>query len=70
MKNIQDIINIGLCTSCSACYSACPKGYIAFKADGGMGFPVPNVENCDDCGCCLKVCPSSDLYEDDEDDEE
>jgi hypothetical protein len=42
------------------------KGYIKYKEDGGLGFPVPQVVNFDDCGNCLKSCPSSDLYIDNE----
>jgi NAD-dependent dihydropyrimidine dehydrogenase PreA subunit len=63
MKNVQDIVNIGRCIGCSACYRVCPKGYVLFKENGGMGFPVPQVENCDGCGNCLKVCPNSDIYD-------
>ena len=66
MKNIQDIVNSGQCISCSACYTVCAKGYIEYKEDGGMGFPVPQAVNCDDCGNCLKSCPSSNLYVDEE----
>jgi ferredoxin len=42
------------------------KGYIEYKANGGNGFPVPNVIGCDACGNCLRACPSSDFYQDDE----
>ena len=66
MKNVQDIVNSGLCIGCAACYSVCPKGYIAYKENGGKGFPVPNVDGCDDCGICLKMCPVSEEYEDEE----
>ena len=66
MKNIQDIVNAGQCTGCAVCYAVCDKGYIEYKADGGMGFPVPQVVNCDGCGECLRVCPSSGAYEDEE----
>ena len=66
MKNIQDIVNMNLCYGCSACYCVCPKGYIKYKEDGGMGFPIPNVVNCEDCGSCLRVCSMSESYEDGE----
>ena len=69
MKNIQDIVNSGRCIGCSACYTVCNKGYIEYKEDGGLGFPVPQVVNCDDCGKCLRICPSSDLYDDEDDNE-
>ena len=68
MKNVQDIVNAGRCIGCAACYASCGKGYIEYKADGGMGFPVPQVVSCDDCGECLKVCPNSGMG--DEEDEE
>ena len=64
MKNIQDIVDTGLCTGCGACYAICTKGYIEYKADGGMGFPVPQAVKCDDCGECLKICPVSGLCDD------
>jgi Fe-S-cluster-containing hydrogenase component 2 len=59
MKNIQDIVNTKRCIGCAACFSACVKGYIEYKADGGMGFPVPSVIQCDGCGNCLRSCPLS-----------
>ena len=65
MRNIQEIVDTGQCVGCAACYAACTKGYIAYKADGGMGFPVPNVSDCENCGKCLIVCPSSDVYDED-----
>lgn len=70
MKNIQDIVNTGGCIGCAACYAVCPEGYIEYKEDGGMEFPVPQIVNCHDCGNCLRGCPSSDLYEDDNEDED
>ena len=66
MKNVQDIVNAGLCIGCGACFAACDKGYIAYSADGGMGFPVPRVITCDGCGRCLGICPVSDLHNDGE----
>jgi len=66
MKNVQDIVNMGLCTGCSTCYSSCKNGYISFNINSSKGFPIPSVESCDDCNNCLKVCPVSDLYEDDD----
>ena len=47
-----------LCTGCSACASACPKGCIQMKADA-EGFLYPDVEetSCVNCGKCTKVCP-------------
>jgi NAD-dependent dihydropyrimidine dehydrogenase PreA subunit len=66
LKNIQDIVSLGRCIGCGMCYTVCVKGYIEYKKDGGLGFPVPMVVNCDDCGSCLRACPSSELYEDDD----
>jgi len=66
VKNIQDIVNAGQCIGCAACYGICPKGHIGYKEDGGMGFPVPKIEDCENCGACLKVCPNSDEYEDED----
>ena len=67
MRNIQEIVNSGRCIGCSMCYTVCLKGYIEYKEDGGMGFPVPDVVNCDNCDNCLKICPSSPMYEEEDD---
>ena len=69
MKNITDIVNSGQCIGCSMCFTVCVKGYIEYKEDGGLGFPVPQVVNCDDCGKCLKICPSSELCANEDEDE-
>jgi len=60
MKNVQKVVDSGRCIGCGACYSSCDKGYIEYKQDGGLGFPVPQVKNCDGCKKCIQVCPSSD----------
>jgi len=68
MKNVQDIVNTGRCIGCAACYAICAKGYIEYKPDGGMGFPVPQVADCDGCGRCLRSCPSSGMGDDEDED--
>ncbi len=58
MIEIKDKKN---CTSCSACYSICPKNAISMIEDKeGFKYPVVNKEKCIKCGLCKKVCP---IYE-------
>lgn len=55
MIEIKDKKN---CTSCSACYSICPKNAISMIEDKeGFKYPVVNKEKCIKCGLCKKVCP-------------
>ena len=54
----EDICDFELCTGCQACAATCPKGCIAFGADGeGFLRPVVDSERCTDCNLCRKTCP-------------
>lgn len=67
MKNVDDIVNNGLCIGCSACVSLCPFGALETE-DGDFGYPVPRKNpDCNDCGICLLECPSADHDEEDDD---
>ena len=68
MKNVQDIVNSGRCIGCGVCYAVCINGYIEYRENGGLGFPVPQVSKCDGCSKCLGACPSSDLHDGEDDD--
>lgn len=68
MKNVDDIVNSGLCIGCAACVSLCPYGALETTI-GDFGYPVPRKSpDCNDCGICLLECPSGDLSEEDADD--
>ena len=46
------------CTSCMACYSACPVSAIEIQCDkDGFYYPVIDKEKCTNCSICKKVCP-------------
>jgi len=58
MKNIDDVVNGGLCIGCMACMGMCPHGFIATK-EGELGFPIPvKIEDCKGCASCLRECPA------------
>ncbi|MBR5020943.1 MAG: Coenzyme F420 hydrogenase/dehydrogenase, beta subunit C-terminal domain [Oscillospiraceae bacterium] len=47
-----------LCTGCTACAAACPKGCITMVPDeDGFAYPVIDAGACISCGLCGKVCP-------------
>lgn len=58
MNNITKL-DKDLCTGCSSCQQACPKGCIKMS-NGTNGFLYPSLDSdvCVDCGKCLKVCPA------------
>lgn len=46
-----------VCTGCSACLAACPRGCISMESDE-EGFLQPFVDDgCVECGRCSQVCP-------------
>ncbi len=54
-KNINTVVNSGLCLQCGACYSICPVDAIKISSDIDSR-PVVNNE-CTNCRKCLRVCP-------------
>lgn len=52
------------CTSCMACYNACPKSAVKIIRDK-KGFYYPEIDNdlCIECGSCIQVCPMLGVYE-------
>lgn len=48
-----------LCTGCTACASACPRGAISMRPDReGFLRPVLEESLCVQCGACATACPS------------
>jgi len=58
VKNIQDVVDWGLCTGCGACHSACEKGGVRLINIEKVGIrPRFDSDLCAKCTACLAVCP-------------
>ena len=63
MNNIMRIVNLGVCTGCSAC-NCCE--HITFMQNQN-GFCSPVVDDkCDNCGKCVEQC----IYDPDREDDD
>lgn len=52
------MLNMKLCTGCTACKSICPKQAIDMISDkDGFLYPTINKDKCINCKLCEKVCP-------------
>ncbi len=67
-KNIQEVVNSGLCASCGACVGVCPTKAITLHWQNGTncftgtGLLVPSVsDRCTQCGLCYSVCPGHEV---------
>jgi coenzyme F420 hydrogenase subunit beta len=58
-KNIENVIEEGLCFGCGTCLLVCPTDSIKMEIDHSQGiyFPHLDKENCTQCGKCIQVCP-------------
>lgn len=57
-KNVNDVVEKGLCIGCLACVQLCPYGELEVCHDK-YPYPVPiAIENCNNCGICLLECPT------------
>lgn len=59
---MNNFLNVNLgdnkCTSCMACYAACPVKAIEIVIDKkGFYSPSVNKDKCINCGLCQKICP-------------
>ncbi|MEM2739231.1 MAG: coenzyme F420 hydrogenase/dehydrogenase beta subunit N-terminal domain-containing protein [Candidatus Bathyarchaeia archaeon] len=52
----RNVISVGLCTSCAACYAVCPIQVIAFDLSE---FKPRLVGECVNCSLCYNVCPQT-----------
>jgi len=60
-KNIQAVIEKGLCFGCGSCVNFCPQGAIEMVIDEEQGTYVPKIDKnkCKNCGACLESCPQN-----------
>lgn len=58
------MLNMKLCTGCTACKSICPKQAIDMISDkDGFLYPTINKDKCINCKLCEKVCPVINVVE-------
>ncbi len=55
-ENLKKVVMEKVCSGCSACVAACPRGLRVVGYDSTPDFPEW-VEDCIDCGFCVRVCP-------------
>ena len=59
-KNVTEVVNSGLCTSCGVCQGVCPLKVITFQLRKGLLLPI--VGNyCNLCGLCYAVCSGREI---------
>jgi len=57
-KNISDVLDKYLCTSCGTCAGVCPVNAIEMvEWPGGVLRPEIKDTVCNNCGLCFRVCP-------------
>ena len=58
IKNLQDVVDWGLCIGCGACYYACDKGGVSLVNIESVGIrPRFDSSACASCSDCLSICP-------------
>lgn len=58
IKNIQDIVDWGLCVGCGICYSVCDKEAVTLTNIENIGIrPQFKGDACGSCVECLAICP-------------
>lgn len=55
-RNIQSIVDNGLCMGCGLCQDACPKGCIKIT-HRNTNYPLVDETKCVLCGRCYATCP-------------
>ena len=58
LRNVQDVVDWGLCIGCGACAYVCPENITLVNVVNEGIRPVLEKSNCAKCDDCLKVCPA------------
>ncbi len=62
IRNLQDVVDWGLCTGCGACYYACSKNVVSLVNVETVGIrPKFDPAACASCTDCLSICPGYSL---------
>jgi coenzyme F420 hydrogenase subunit beta len=61
IKNLNDVVDWGLCTGCGACSYACQKGSVALINIPSVGVRPKLSQSCAGCDSCLSFCPGYNL---------
>ena len=64
IKNLQDVVDWGLCLGCGACAYACQEKSVSLVNVEEVGIRPAFKQNCGTCNSCLAFCPgySVDAY--------
>ncbi|MFC1512251.1 Coenzyme F420 hydrogenase/dehydrogenase, beta subunit C-terminal domain [Candidatus Latescibacterota bacterium] len=58
IKNIQDVVDWGMCVGCGTCFAACNKDAVSLVNIESVGIrPKFNITICSFCNECLSICP-------------
>jgi coenzyme F420 hydrogenase subunit beta len=57
IRNLQDVVNWGLCTGCGACAYACDKHAVSLVNVQSVGIRPTFANDCGSCISCLSFCP-------------
>jgi len=60
-KDIQQIVDNNLCTSCGVCQAICPVDAISFGWNHDSKKPKIDYNKCIHCTLCYRVCPGKEL---------
>lgn len=56
-KNVSEVVENGLCTSCGICAGCCNYNAISFYYGSERNTPQVDLSKCVSCGLCYEVCP-------------
>ena len=57
LRNLQDIVDWGLCVGCGACFSICDREAVKLENIENIGIRPYFTDICKSCSECLTICP-------------